>query len=442
MLPQNLKYTGKVESAPAQSYRTNIAPQNGTGPYTVGNTMIFNIPTSNNLVLAPTESYLKFRVSYTNSNATTDDNIRLDACGAHGFLQRIRIFHGSNLLQDIDNYGLLAKLLMTLQVPDDANKGKNNVLIGTRPDTVVNSVGNANVITGEGYLAVKNSVVLQKTYCLNLISLLGTLCSSQYLPLFAMTSAPLRMEIQIVSASAAAFCSFLGTTTVTAIDNVEYIANFIKLSDSAMEMIYSSLGSEPLQIALPDWSNYQYSYALATTATQVNFAIPAKYSSLKSIFAMARTTPAGAAKRFALSSTFQGLSNYYFRVGSQIMPTKAPESDVEMFAEAIKAMGSMSDNLFTPNINYYSYNLSNDADAATTGAISTYISGNFFIGLDLENYVNAPKSSIFAGYNSNTDDIFLVLNHTAPAAQTIRYDAFALFDSVLVFENNTCYRKF
>ena len=109
MLPKNLKYQTKVESAMAQSYRTNIAPQNGTGSYPLGSNIIINIPTSNNLVLATTESYLKFGLYLTASAANV---FRLDSCGAHGLIQRIRIFHGSNLIQDIDNYGLLAKMFL------------------------------------------------------------------------------------------------------------------------------------------------------------------------------------------------------------------------------------------------------------------------------------------------------------------------------------------
>jgi hypothetical protein len=41
MLPKNLKYGSKVESAVAQSSRVNIAAQNGTGPYGLGDTIFF-----------------------------------------------------------------------------------------------------------------------------------------------------------------------------------------------------------------------------------------------------------------------------------------------------------------------------------------------------------------------------------------------------------------
>ena len=63
MLPKNLKYGTKIESAVARSSRVNIAPQNGTGNYGAGDTIILNLPTRNNLVLVPSESYLKFNVN-------------------------------------------------------------------------------------------------------------------------------------------------------------------------------------------------------------------------------------------------------------------------------------------------------------------------------------------------------------------------------------------
>jgi len=92
MLPKNLKYQTRIESSPAKSYRSNIPPQNGTGTYGFGDTVIVNIPTRNNLVLVPSESYLKFNVAFT--NGATANTIKLDACGAHGLIQRLRIFHG------------------------------------------------------------------------------------------------------------------------------------------------------------------------------------------------------------------------------------------------------------------------------------------------------------------------------------------------------------
>ena len=68
MLPKNLKYGSKVESANCKSYRTNIQPQNGTGNYGLGDTITINIPTRRNLVMVTSESYWKFTIAITNKS--------------------------------------------------------------------------------------------------------------------------------------------------------------------------------------------------------------------------------------------------------------------------------------------------------------------------------------------------------------------------------------
>ena len=479
MLPKNLKYGNKVESAPSRSYRTNIAPQNGTGPYGLGDTIILNIPTRSNLVLAPAESYLKFNVNVTSGSASS--RFRWDACGAHGLFQRIRIFHGSNLVQDIDNYGLLAKMLMDIQVPTDACYGKLNATSGTRSDLVARfptftnftsagaTITNAEVTTGlnaqltaigagvfqtntgdtiGGTGTFNANAIASQTYCLNLISLIGSLCSSNYFPLFACSSAPLRVEIQLVDSAVKALSSVVAPSTSappTAITatNVEYVAQFIELSDVAIGMIQESLGDSPLQFVVPDYRNYQFNTSLPdATTTQINMPIPAKFSSLKSLFVTIRDKSTGSATFFPYSSVRCGIVDYYFRVGSQVLPSKAPSTDAEMFSEMLKAIGSLSDIHHQPSIDRFSYNL--NVSVVNVEPNANVSSGSFYIGMDLENYAGSSKDSIFAGYNSNTEDIFLVanFNNTTGGALTPRLDAFALFDEVIVFENGTCYVKF
>jgi hypothetical protein len=113
MLPKNLLYQTKAESAQARSYKSNLAPQNGLGPYGANETIIINIPTASNLCTAMSENYLKFDCLVTGGAAITN-YARLDNCGAHGFIQRLRVFHGSVLLEDINNYNQLASMCFDL----------------------------------------------------------------------------------------------------------------------------------------------------------------------------------------------------------------------------------------------------------------------------------------------------------------------------------------
>jgi hypothetical protein len=118
-----------------------------------------------------------------------------------------------------------------------------------------------------------------------------------------------------------------------------------------------------------------------------------------------------------------------------------------MFAECLKAIGSLSDINHQPSIEKNSYYLVNSLNTAglldTSSSISNQQSGSFYIGIDLESYANADKSSLFTGYNTNTSDIYATLTYGAQsAAGNMRFDTFANFDCVIICENNTAYCKF
>ena len=455
MIPKTLRYGNKVESAIARSFRSNIAPQNGTGNYLVGDTIIVNIPTRNNLVLATTESYLKFNVTLTNTSAATAATFRLDSCGAHSLIQRLRIFHGSNLIQDIDNYGLLCKILFDLQQSTDSTYGRHNITTGTRADLAVTNNAAIQVNSGERFGGAFSALLAAaatstETYCINLVSLLGSLSASNYIPLFAMTSAPLRLELQLVD-SPYKFCAGSQTFSIS-VSNCEYVANFIELGDPAMGIIYENLGGGPLEYVVPDFRNYQFTQTITqNVVTQINMPIPAKFSSLKSIVIAQRASAQTAVNtKFSYSSLKYGLTDYQFRIGAQIIPSKPPASNAEFFSELSKCFGSVSDLHYTPSIDRTSYLINDDGGqtyaveaAAGTSAIQ---SGSFYVGIDLENYTAAPKETIFAGMNTNTDDIYFVGNYNntiqAGGNALCRFDAFANFDTVLVCENNIAYVKF
>ena len=106
----------------------------------------------------------------------------------------------------------------------------------------------------------------------------------------------------------------------------------------------------------------------------------------------------------------------------------------------------MSDLNYQPSIDKSAYSTISSSALAVgneNNGASAIGSGSFYIGIDLENYVNANKDNIFAGWNSNTDDIFAIMNFNGiAAASTARFDAFAMFDSCVVFENGTAYVRY
>lgn len=449
MIPSNMKYTSKLESAPARRYRTNLTPQNGSGivnnGYGPGSTVTINIPTRNNTAKICSESVLKFSGTFTTTTGCTVG--ALDSCGHHGWIQRVRIFHGSNLWQDIDNYPQLAKALYDMQMPNDAIAGRFSITSGTSADFSGPASGTDGITAralnrgqniGGGSVGAKTF-----TASINLIALVGALSGGKYLPLWQLTSAPIRVELVLANNIKNVMCFDGGAPSTFNIYNVEYIAEFLELPDSAISAIEAS-SSNPMQMVFSDWRSFSHSAVLTSgVTTTVSMPIPAKFSSVKSIIVNQRIS-LGADTYYPLSSSSMGLTSYTFRVGSEVMPSTAPNSTVDFFTEATKCFGSVADINYQPSIDHNSYSVIEAQTINNLLAYNTKDSGSFLVGIDLETYQNVDKSQIFAGMNTNNSDIFFqpVYNGSVTGNPNCYYTAFANIDTVLVCENGVGYVRY
>ena len=457
MIPANLKYQSKVESAPARRYLTLIQPQGGTGTYNPGDTITINIPTRANTVLIPSESYLRGQFNlFSTGGASTSST--LESCGWHNFIQRVRVFHGSNLLEDIDNYGQLAKILYDFQAPEDAVKGRFAITSGTNEEYSVATAGAIAAATLLNSRSVNRGRALGSLattaagtpfpFAINLVSLVGALSGEKYLPLFEMTAAPLRVELVLQSSLIRSMMVQGGSGLNFTATGINYAGEFLELPDSAVSAIKSG-SSSPMQMVLPSWRSYTNSANLPdATQTQVSFPIPAKFSSLKNIVVATRQT-AGLAAQWPSSHCAFGLGSansvgYQFRVGSEVLPSTAPTSIPEIYSEAVKCFGSLADLQVQPSIDNTAFALNVPNTVASLIEASTEDSGAFLIGIDMEIYQNADKASIFAGTNTNTSDIFSIINYyqSTGAAITVLQTAFACYDQVMVYENGVCYARY
>ena len=449
MIPGNLKFQSKVESAPARRYLTQIQPQGGTGTYNPGDTITINIPTRNNTALIPSESYLRGNFNLILTGAAT--SATLESCGWHQFIQRIRVFHGSNLLEDIDNYGQLAKILYDYQAPEDAVKGRFAITTGTNEEYSAVGVAAAALLNTRSVnrgraLGALGATTTVFPFAINLVSLVGALAGEKYLPLWEMTAAPLRVEIVLQSSLVRAMMVEGGTGLNFTATGINYSGEFLELPDSAVAAIKAG-SSSPMQMVLPSWRSYTNSASIpATTQTQVSFPIPAKFSSLKNIVVATRST-AGLAAQYPSSHCAFGVGSsnsigYQFRVGSEVLPSTAPTTFPEIYNEAVKCFGSLADLQVQPSIDNTAFSLNAPNTVAGLVEASTEDSGAFLIGIDMEVYQNADKASIFAGTNTNTSDIFAIINYYTAGATTVLQTAFACYDQVLVYENGVCYSRY
>jgi hypothetical protein len=443
MLPRNLKYTTKSEAAFSKSFRNNVASSVAT--YVNGDKITIKIPTLPNQCLNASDSFFKFTMTY--NSYTTANSVRFDSCGAHGIIKKIKISHGSNLLEEIDNYGLICKMLFDLQQSQD-RMGMQSILAGCKADsgvldpTMINKISNVNsgdrFTLGGTNAATSVATIISgtETYCLNLVSLLGSL-SSQYVPLFAMQGTDLTLEIQLVQhcVHAVAGISTQGTDNFS-LKDVEFVSSIIELSDQAMGLVKSSIG-ERLEYVIPTFKSNSTTFSIAANTQQAfSFNTAFKYSSVKAVFVCHRENGEGTNAKFPYSCITAGMNKYNFKVGTTFYPTKEPTTQPEYFAELIKCVASMSDLQYTPAIDKSSYNLITSPSYVVESATATSAiqSGSFYVGVDLESFGGADKSQIFNGFNSNTCDIIFTGGYYSTAALNLRLDTYAMIDQVFVVD--------
>lgn len=371
------------------------------------------------------------------------------------------------VLEDIDNYGNLVAQLSTHQRSSDNISYKGSVVEGFDETTQV-SVGGVYNISGLRGMRLSNNNYIAgggandiaigantpvKTFCLPLVSILGTL-SDKYMPLFAMTSAPIRLELQLVSSVQIPVLALTGFTTFQ-INNAEFIGSFVELSDAALSVVQQASGGGPLTMAVNRWSNLVYNANLLNATTNVSVPVPFKYSSVQAIISTIRQYSAGVVTFDAFESNNFNINEYWWQFGSESLPTKHPGSSSNgtadhqtMFNYYCSALGSTYDLQYNPLISLYTYDTKTIPAATTetpntTANNLTSIAASFGIGQELVSFPSANQDQMFSGRNTSTEDIYhnmiFAANATTPA---VRLDYYCLHHAVIICENGQAQIRF
>ena len=304
-LPKQCLYKNKIESSYAKNYMSSIAPSNGT-EYNLGETIIINIPTGYNTVMSGKDSVLKFTLNAKNNAGAISTVAYLNKCGAYGVIARMRIFHGSVLLSDIDNYACMMEMLVSSQLSTDIVGGKMQILAGTGYNNGYSFIADA-LEPNKPNVASAVDAPISMIFCVPLVCILSL--TNNYVPLFAMKGSPLRLEIQLVSniqqvivsmAAAGAANDYVAHATRKFVDNVELSVNIMEISDTGMNLIQNAIGGAPLQWVVQDYRNFTFNTNLPNSVTSVSVPIPCKVNSLNSMFFTFRQNSAGVSRLSAL----------------------------------------------------------------------------------------------------------------------------------------------
>ena len=432
MLPSKLLYQNKIESSYARNFISKIQPQN-TSNFALGQTTIFNIPCQANQALSGVDTVLNVRLALRSSDAAgtaiAANGALLDSAGIISAIQRVRIFHGSQLLSDIDSYGNLMNLLFSAQCSTDLMTNKYAILMGSNGSGAGRSL-NPVAVDGGGAFPATHIFSIPLMTILNL--------SNNYVPCWALTSNSLRLEIQWASA-VSQFIRFPVNRNITGsadgmFCDVSLTANFMELSDSAMAIIQNSLQGKPVEWVVSNWANYIYNITLPNSTTTVSMAVPAKFNSLKSMLFTFRPALSAAGNGLTAGTAVFGseslkymLQEYDARIGSRVIPSDKPNTVSQFYSEFLRAISSVGNLDHETNITREMY---------ITDASVAAVSSKFAIGFDLESYSAVDLSKNYQGLNTSTDDIFANFRFGATGGTpAIRIDGYACYDQLIICQN-------
>ena len=470
---------GLKPSAPrSRSYRLSVPPLNKS-IFSAVDQIVFELPTGRRGTwLDQSQTYLKFSVQCKTSAAVAA-NLQTGVAienTAYSFFNRLDIYHSSNLLEQISEYGQLANMLLDLQLTQSEKAGMS-AMIGSNAFTYTPNLTPAAVAasaaassttpliisspltvpgdrSGQGIAGeLTFAAATPYTFCLPVLSGVIGVNASKMLPLGKLTS-PIRLEFYTAANDDALYYGALGAGATYQIINVELCCCYVELLDDHFD---NDRGIE--YISTTTYKNTSTNIP-SSTAGEFTALIPFRGASIKSLYARflpfvsaAQGVNTTAAYRKS-SSINCNISSYYFKVGSSIYPNKPvflissqQQTGAEGYAELVKSFHALSTTEGNPSLLYNQYNVCstavggwalNYAPASQTTTAGTH-NNAFCIGLELESFSNR-NDTILSGISTLNSQIYFTANintgTTAGGTGNYNYTAqfFCAMDMILVID--------
>lgn len=444
-LTNNCNYTLKPTSVKCHR-RQVVIPVSNKSTFTAGETAVFYLPSLHNQVMDGQSGYLRFSVAIT-GNGFIDNS-------AQSFIDRISTYgSGGQLVSDIQNYAVIAAMMMDLQLSQSEKLGLSGTL-GTEEDYFTPTGGafawaTANTATAAEVAALvpnanrKGAAVSNATsytFCIPLLHPLFTL-SEKYYPSFALSD-DTRLEITWNSILKA-----LVASTGFTISSPEILVDYIEFDSAVMPMIQQTYSGSELIIPAQDYHYYASILAAGTTGN-ISQIIPAKQQSCRAMFFAFRPAETQATAGYSVSSRV----NCFYSVGDQfnlnVGGSKIPQAPIrtrvagnhaEWFASTQTALHAFNSLDMNGSLSK-SYYAATSATGGHVAGANSYKNG-FCLGLNLDSLRGqsqtqnsgislANVTTYYEGY------IGAQAETTGGAAENVSVDCFLLHDVLYVISSD------
>ena len=450
--PNSINYSNQLPlGIEAKSQRRLFFPSTGDS-YSGDGSSIIRISLNYDGMLDTSLSYLKF--DFTAGNVGADQGVVRDL--GQPEIARLVVSSGGVVLEDIQNYN---QLVGSILVPAQANRGVVNAEICNRNALAGFFGGTAGVdgktatIRPSGgaspgalkYESFNKLNTLQGTansvnisvnsgakfsVCYKLIS--GLLDNDKYLPLVLMNNG---IDIEIHLESGIRTCASSNNPTTYTVSNVRYVAHLVDLQRDFYDMLRMTQQQSGGVIQIAGQTYRHFSNTVPATAKgEVNFNVPVRARSIKSIFFCGATQTAGA-KTFDLSTTSNmNLLSYQVQIGATKYPPTAIQCNMvngaqktEAYFELMKSFGKLGSNIHDNLLcgeNYARVSKVSDVGGGIKLSFAPY-------GIDLETFRAELENGIDTSSRALPMTLLLNFDSTAgSSADILTLHTYALIDSL------------
>ncbi len=427
-LTQSVNYTPKMSSVKSRHLTTSVVPSNGSTFSNGGDQIILELATSNyGEYLNQKETYLRFTVKNNNAN----HSITLDR-DATCLFSRFTLQHLA-VLEDITEYNLLNRMFQDCQISSDRQTKAGSVLRGHGEGTVGNGTTQ--------YIGDVIAAGESRTYCMSLLSGIIGPQAEKYLPLGAMSGAPLRVTLQLDTLNNIGL-SGGGSDIDLTLSDVNLVCGIVQVDAAAQQMIEASSGGM-YAMSSKSYRNYTASGG-GNSENQLELLVPAKASSLTALYAMLRPqAQLNDRTKFSIGTRDRAdMTEYHYNIGGQRFPSgknvqcAGDGKASDAFEQLMRTFGGVSN--INHDVDFGRTRWELTTSAATTDAIAT--KGAFIAALECESF-GQESDKVESGLNTlNQNVYFNPTFDTITGAMHISF--FSVFDILVTVEGGLMSAKF
>ena len=353
----------KQRSVAARSFRVKIPSSNST-TFKSGQTINIDLPGNMPQYYNFNQMYLKMKVKNNNGG-----EIQLDRGGGFNFIKRLQVSTAGSLLQDLNNFNVLALALLDTDSSQDWKGSNGNILLGTRADCL-----KGETIAGGG----------ERVFCIPMVlNVLGSTTPHRLIPACSLGAIQFKLTLEEY-----VNCGVYSSTTDQSFtfSEVEMVCLMTELSPAADKLV-KEMNGDQFNILCTSWMNSGANLAAGNTTLTANLGI--SVSSLERIIMISRpSSTLNVKEAFSLGNRFKNkLKRYQFIINSEGYPARPIECEgkcAEAYAEYLISNHSL--------VNFREgCGIQNGATAVTSSAGAGLLAGAFGT-IDPALSLNSPYS--------------------------------------------------